>query len=73
MKLVPVKSSNVEAVGYDPDKRTMHVRFKGGATYIHHDVEPAHHAAFVSAPSVGAHYHTHFKGRFGVKKVGPTS
>lgn len=66
----PVASSNVEAIGYDPEARVMHVRFKGGSTYAHHDVDPKDHAAFVRADSKDQHYHQAFKGKFAVKKVG---
>lgn len=59
----PVTSSNVDAVGYDAATQTMHVRFKGGATYIHHGVGPKDHAALVGSKSVGSHYHTHFRGK----------
>lgn len=59
----PVTSSNVEAVGYDPASKTMHVRFKGGGTYAHRDVGPAEHRALVTAKSPGKHYHAHFKGK----------
>lgn len=69
MKMVPVNSSNVEAVGYDPANREMHVRFKGSSTYVHHNVGPDEHAAFVKSPSLGKHYHANFKDKFGVHKA----
>lgn len=69
MKLVPVRSSNIEAVGYDPATRTMGVRFKGGMTYHHLDVSPEAHGALMSAPSKGAHYHQNVKGKFVTKKL----
>lgn len=69
MNLVPVKSSNVQGVGYDPATRTLHVQFKGGATYAHHDVSPEQYHGLLYAKSTGSHYHEHFKDRFGVQKV----
>lgn len=63
MEMRPVTSSNVDAVGYDHATRTMHVRFKGGGTYAHHDVGPEEHRALVTAKSLGSHYHAHFKGK----------
>lgn len=38
--LLPVVSSNVEAVGYDPETRTLVVRYIAGSLYHFHDVEP---------------------------------
>lgn len=69
MKLQPVQSSNVQAIGYDPAKHVMHVQFRGGATYAHEGVSPDQHQAFMDSPSKGKHYHATFKDKFGVKKV----
>lgn len=62
VQMQPVKSSNIAAVGYDPDGQTLHVAFNTGSTYTHSDVTPEMHAAFISASSVGSHYHQHFRG-----------
>lgn len=67
--LLPVKSSNIEAVGYDPADKTMRVRFKGGAVYSHAGVDAADHRRFVTADSQGKHYHAHIKGRYPTQKV----
>jgi hypothetical protein len=33
--MTPVKSSSIEAIGYDPARRTMAIRcFKGGSTHL---------------------------------------
>ena len=56
----PVQSSNIEAVGHDRSTGVMHVRFKGGGTYAVHDVSIGDHAKFMTAGSLGGHYHKHF-------------
>lgn len=61
MELTPVKSSNIEAVGYDAGAREMHVRFRGGATYRYRDVAPELHQALIGAESVGKHFHAHVR------------
>jgi hypothetical protein len=72
MKLIPVEnSSNVKAVGYDPQTREMRVQFNGGAIYTHEGVPHVEHAKFIASPSKGTHYHQNFRGKFGVKKLGP--
>ena len=64
MDMQPVSSSNLEAVGYDPATKELHVRFKSGSTAQYFDVPEDVHQQLVSAPSVGKHYHQHIKGRF---------
>lgn len=64
MKLEPVKSSNVNAVGYDADAKQLHVKYKSGGTYTYHGVSPDDHKALMSASSIGKHLHAHIKGRF---------
>ncbi len=53
----PVKgSSAIESQGYDPESRTLRVRFKGGKTYDHPDVPLEKYAAFTGADSTGNFY-----------------
>ena len=73
MKLIPVESSNIKAVGYDPATKEMHVQFAGGDTYAHFDVEAIDHARFIAAESKGSHYHRTFRNKFGVKKLPKTT
>lgn len=51
--LTPVKSSNVEAMGYDEATKTARVRFKGGQTYRYTDVPKDLFEAVVGSQSVG--------------------
>lgn len=53
IQLEPVKSSQVEAIGYDAPTKTMRVRFKAGDTYDYQNVSGQIHAQIVSAPSIG--------------------
>jgi hypothetical protein len=59
--LTPVTSSNIDAVGYHDDSRTLHVRFTSGATYKYRDVDPTEHEALVAAKSVGSHFAKHIR------------
>jgi KTSC domain len=41
MNMYPAVSTNVLAVGYDPQTRTLRVRFRSGGTYDYYSVSPA--------------------------------
>lgn len=70
MELKPLKSSNVEAVGYDHATKEMHVRFKGKDTvYKHEGVESSDHLSFVHDRSPGAHYAKYIRGKFKVSAI----
>jgi hypothetical protein len=56
MKLKPVSSSSINAIGYDPESRTLHVEFASGRTYTYRGVDPEEHDALINAKSIGAHF-----------------
>lgn len=53
MKMHPVKSSHIEAIGHSGS--TMHVTFKGGRTYAYSGVTPEAFEKFKNAESKGRH------------------
>lgn len=69
MRLEPVQSSNVRAVGYDAPTQTMHVAFHGGRTYEYTGVSPEEHRSLVGADSIGSHFHHHIKSRYTGRKL----
>lgn len=70
MELVPVKSSSLEAVGYDPKSRDLEVTFHNGGHYRYSNVPPNRHAKLIAARSVGGHFVTHVRDAFAFEKVG---
>jgi len=52
-EMKPVKSSNVDSVGYKPGSRELYVRFKGGKSYVYSEVPGNIYVELVGAPSVG--------------------
>ena len=44
MNMIPVVSSNVAAVGYEPLSGTLRVRFHSGRCYDYYEVSPELHA-----------------------------
>ena len=64
--LVPVSSSNLLAVSYDPATETLYVAFKAKppalpALYAYEGVPTAIHAALMAAPSHGTYLNTVIK------------
>lgn len=60
-KLDPVKSSSIAAMGHDPAKNELHVKFKAGATYVYSGVDAAKHQQLLGAPSIGKHFQQHIR------------
>jgi len=48
-----VRSSNVSAIGYDPEQAVLEVQFLDGSVYQYYDVEEEVHQEFMTAPSKG--------------------
>lgn len=67
MRLIPVKSSNVVAIGHDGSE--LRVRFKGGNLYAYEGVPASVFQAFLKAPSVGSFFATRVRGRFTSRKL----
>ena len=63
MQLQPVKSSNIKAVGYHPESKTLRVQFANDAVHEYANVEPHEHQALVNAPSIGSHFHKNIRAR----------
>lgn len=56
MKMTPVKSSNIDSVGYDDLTKRLDVKFKGGKTFCYADVTRDEHAQLMAANSIGKHF-----------------
>lgn len=64
-ELVPVQSSNLDAIGYDPEGQALYVRFKSSATiHRYSDVPPQVHADLMAADSKGAHFFRHVRNAY---------
>ena len=61
MDRVPVKSSNVQSIGYDAATRTLEVQFIDGAVYQYFDVPPSLHEEFMCASSFGKYLDKYIK------------
>ena len=69
-EMLLVDSSNVEAIGYDPDTQELHVRFvKSGETYVYYGVEEWVFQEFMQADSKGTHLNTNIKNHYQYGKL----
>lgn len=69
-EMIFVDSSNIEAIGYDPAARELHVRFlKSGDTYVYYEVEESVFEDFKGADSKGIFFNANIKNRYGEGKL----
>lgn len=69
MEMIPVTSSNIEAIGYDVGSETLSVEFKNGSTYQYFDVPERVFEELRDAGSVGAYLSSNIKGVFRFSRV----
>ena len=62
-----VESSSVEAVGFDPARNELTVRFVGGGTYVYGMVPRAVFEALLGAESIGRFVNERIKPRHPVR------
>lgn len=63
-QMIPVKSSNIAAVGYDPGTAILTVQFSSGRTYAFEDVPPGEHNDFMASNSKGSYFANHIKNQY---------
>ena len=68
VEMMYVDSSNVEAVGHDPDAQELHVRFLSGDTYIYHGVPAQVYNELIASPSKGSYLNRMIKGTYDYSK-----
>lgn len=56
MELIPLDSTNIAYIGYDPDQMLMQISFKNGWTYAYKNVEPDTYSAMMGAPDPGRYF-----------------
>ncbi|MCB1056219.1 MAG: KTSC domain-containing protein [Acidobacteria bacterium] len=69
-EMIYVDSSNIEAIGYDPDAQELYVRFlKSGDTYVYYNVEECVFGEIMQADSKGIYLAANIKGRYEYGKL----
>lgn len=69
LKMIPVRSSYIAYVGYDPDNMILRIQFAEGSVYDYHSVPVSIAQQFLAAPSKGKYYAEWIKGRFSPVRI----
>ncbi len=64
IKTNPVESSNLAAIGYDAESKTLQADFKNGKRFQYQNVPPELFAEFQAAESVGKFFAARIKPEF---------
>ena len=56
MKRIPVISSNLKSVGYDPSQQILEIEFQSGDIYQYMNVPQNIYLALINAPSKGSFF-----------------
>jgi len=64
MEMIPVQSSQLHAIGYDPARSVLAIRFKTGATYEYAEVPKEIFDEFLDSESPGKFFGQHIRGAF---------
>jgi KTSC domain len=62
--MIPVRSTAIAAVGYDPESRLMKITFMQGHTYDFCGVPPHVYQGLMGATSMGKYYNDHIKDQY---------
>lgn len=68
-EMVKVKSSNIDAIGFDGAANELHVRFKNGGHYVYHSVHRGFYRQMLGADSPGTFHAEKIKGVFKHRKL----
>ena len=69
MERTPVTSSDINAIGYDPETQTLEVEFVKGGVYQYTSVPSSEHEAIMNADSKGKYLNANIKGRYPYTKL----
>lgn len=69
MNRIPVESSNLSSVGYDPKTRVLEIEFHSGGVYQYSGVPQSEYEALMNAPSKGSYFAHNIKNSYGASRV----
>jgi len=69
LERIPVESSNLEAVGYDPNNGLLEIEFKNGRVYEYYEVPEYIYDELMSAESKGKYAHLNIYKNFNQQRI----
>ncbi|MHC1719227.1 MAG: KTSC domain-containing protein [Clostridiaceae bacterium] len=69
MEMQYVESSNLAAVGYDPNSAILQIEFKDGSAYEYYDVPQFEFDELMSSDSKGKYAHVNIYKRYSQQKI----
>lgn len=69
VRLQPVRSSAIRALGYDAARRVLDVIYPDGDRYRYFGVSPQRHRALMAAGSIGSYVNEHIKPHYRFEKL----
>jgi hypothetical protein len=67
--LETIASSNLAAMGYDPERQRLAVQFKNGSIFYYADIDPGLALEMYAAESRGRFYSERIKGKYTGRRV----
>lgn len=69
MERTPVTSSNIKAIGYDAETKSLEVEFHNGAVWLYSGISAEIHAELAKAESVGRWFSSRITGKFEGQRI----
>lgn len=69
MNRIPVTSSNIESIGYDPQQRILEVEFKDGSVYQYDRVPATVYRDLMAAESHGTYLANYIRYQYSYRKI----
>ena len=69
MERVPVTSSNLCSVGYDPDSQTLEIEFNHGGVYQYANVPEGEYEGLLNSDSKGKYFHANIKNSYPFNRI----
>jgi hypothetical protein len=66
--MLPVQSSNIEAIGFNDESGTLYVQFHGGSTYSYANVPAEVVQGLIGAASKGSYFAQKIKNKYVTSK-----
>lgn len=67
--MIPVRSSNINAVRYDHSSHVLTIKFNNGTLYEYYNVPVQKYNGLMSAGSKGSYHHRNIRGHYSYRRI----